>query len=69
MKQVSSASHNSHLHSFLQQQKINVNKDHVFMSLLKTHSKIHMNTDIDEKRCGNSLVAEILYCLQKQSQI
>jgi hypothetical protein len=39
------------------------------MSLLKTHSKIHINTDLDEKRCGNSLVAEILYCPQKPSQI
>jgi hypothetical protein len=39
------------------------------MSLLKTHSKIHMNSKLDEKRCGYSLVAEILYCLQKQLQI
>jgi hypothetical protein len=39
------------------------------MSLLKTHSKIHMNLNLNEKRCGNSLVAEILYCLQKQSQM
>jgi hypothetical protein len=65
----SSASYNSHLHSFLQQQTTNVNKDPVFMPLIKTHSEVHINMDLEEKNCGNSLVAEILYYLQKQSQI
>jgi hypothetical protein len=46
-----------------------VNKDPVFMPLIKTHSEVHINMDLEEKNCGNSLVAEILYYLQKQSQI